>query len=188
MQPMTVPHYHDVLIVLGHSHNFDDPTVRQRCDLAAGIFQADGTAQILLSGGYPKDLDIKPVRSQAEAMRYALIERDVPASCLFMEEKSSQLLENLYFCKTEFLLPCSWFDVGIVTSSNAIATTHWLASKMLGSQYAIEVYPPIHPVSEPIPIDPSDQVTLLEAQATYRTVPDGDHQGLKEFNHHFTEN
>ena len=185
---MTVPNYHDVLIVLGHSHNFDDPTVRQRCDLAAGILQADGTAQILLSGGYPKDLDIKPVRSQAKAMRYALIERDVPASCLFMEEKSSQLLENLYFCKTEFLLPCSWFDVGIVTSSNAIATTHWLASKMLGSQYAIEVYPAIQPGSEPIPIDPSDQINLIKAEATYRTVQNGDHQAMKEINHRFSEN
>ena len=121
-------------------------------------------------------------------MRYALIERDVPASCLFMEEKSSQLVENLYFCKTEFLLPCSWFDVGIVTSSNTIATTRWFASKMLGSQYTVEVYPPIHPVSEPIPIDPSDQVNLVEAQTTYCTVQDGDHQALKEFDPHFTEN
>jgi uncharacterized SAM-binding protein YcdF (DUF218 family) len=185
---MNIKHYHDVLIVLGYSHDFKDPTVCQRCDLAAEIFQAGGTAQILLSGGYLKDLDIKPIRSQAEAMRYALTERDVPASCLLMEETSNQLLENLYFCKTEFLLPCSWFDVGIVTSSNAIATTHWLASKILGRHYAIEVYPAIQPGSETIAIDPSDQTNLIEAEATYNSVQNGDHQTMKEINFHLNEN
>jgi hypothetical protein len=174
---MNNQHYHDVLIIIGHSHQFDDPTVKQRCHLAAEVFHQGSAAQILLTGGYDHSLDIKPIRSQAEALRYCLIDKEVPAACLFMEEKSSQLIENLYFCKTEFLLPCSWFDIGIVTSDDAVLTTRWVASKVLGEQVTVTIYPAIQDHHQPIA---SDQASLAEMQGTYGGIKGGDHNAVKK--------
>ena len=182
---MNNPHYHDVLIIIGHSHQFDDPTVKQRCQLAAEVFHQGSAAQILLTGGYDQGLDIKPIRSQAEALRYCLIDKDVPASCLFMEEKSSQLIENLYFCKTEFLLPCSWFDVGIVTCEAAVLTTRWIASKILGEQATVTIYPTIQEHHQPTT---ADQASLAALQDSYGSIQDGDHKAVKQLITHSIQN
>ena len=177
--PLTHPVYHDVLIVLGCGHQTDDPNVKERCRLAADLFHQGRAAQVLLSGGYETGLDIKPIRNQAEALRYCLIENDVPASCLFLEDHSSQLVESLYFCKTEFLLPCSWFDVGIVTGANAILTTDWIANKVLGEQTTLTVYPGRERDFQP---SATDQKSLATLQNIYRGIRDGDHQAAKDMN------
>lgn len=93
-----------------------------------------------------------------------------------MEEKSSQLIENMYFCKTEFLLPCSWLDVGIVTSDDAVLTTYWIASKVLGEQSLITIYPTTQADHQPTD---ADQARLAELQGIYGGIKDGDHKAVK---------
>ena len=131
----------DVLLVLGYSTNPDDPVFRARVDKAVSLYQAGEAPQIIMSGCCSMKLDKRPPVTEAACMRDYAIEQGVPRGAVLLEENSVDTLGNFYFSKVQFLEPCSWYQVGVVSTPWHTWRSGWLAEQILGPDYTVTLYP-----------------------------------------------
>lgn len=91
--------HYDFIVVHGASLSGTRPTplLAGRLDKSVELWEAQGRrARIVVSGGQGADEEV----SEAQAMRDYLVEqRDVPASAIILEDKSTTTMENVRFSK-----------------------------------------------------------------------------------------
>lgn len=176
---------HDVLLVLGYSTDPNDPVFRARVDKAIQLYNAGAAPQVIMSGCCSDKLDIRPKRSEAACMRDYALENDLSPSIIFLEEDSVDTLGNFYFSKLNYLLPCSWYNLGIVSTPWHVWRSEWLAKKVLGPDFDITGYPSKHPddwgKDEITRSEDYNRRLLEETKKQLDGVADGDHEGIRSF-------
>lgn len=136
---------HDVLIVLGYSTDPDDTVVKSRVAKAVELYQQSLAPQVIMSGCCSDKLDIRPATSEAAVMRDQAIDLGIPSSAILLEEESVDTLGNFYYCRQRYLEPCSWYNVGFVSTPWHSVRAAYLASMVLGPDYEVTAYASDHP-------------------------------------------
>lgn len=173
---------HDVLLVLGHSADPDDPVFRARMDTAVRLYDQGLAPQIIVSGCCSMKLDRRPGRTEAAVMHDYAVDHGVPSSVILLEEESVDTLGNFYFSKTRYLEPCSWYHLGVVTTPWHAFRSEWLAAQILGPDFTVATYATPQPDGwSEARIRHSElrnRTILAETQAQLAGVPAGDHAAV----------
>ena len=101
----------DAVVMLAGDPDRTATGLVQLADQAAETFHAGLTSSLITTGCCHHTLDLFPGRTEAQCLRDLLIERDVPSSNLFTEERSADLLGRIHYVQQQLLLPCSWHHV-----------------------------------------------------------------------------
>ena len=99
---------YDAVLILAGDADRTAPSLTQLADQAAETFHAGLTSSLITTGCCHHILDLFPGRTEAQCLRDLLIERDVPSSNLFTEERSADLLGRIHYAQQQLLLPCAW--------------------------------------------------------------------------------
>ena len=176
---------HDVLIVLGYTNDSEDPVFQARVNKLVQLFEQEMAPQILMTGCCSDKLDIKPQLSEAAAMKIEAINQGIPPSVIMLEEESVDTLGNLYYSKIQTLIPCSWYNVGIISTPWHIYRTQWLAEMVLGPDYDITGYASDEPkgwtVDDSAASEQSNKLLLEQTQTMLKGITPGDHEQIAQF-------
>ncbi|BBM85053.1 YdcF family protein [Candidatus Uabimicrobium amorphum] len=125
--------HHDALVVLGmvlDSSGKLNTLAQARVKLAATCYKKYN-CPIVLSGGGMGEI------SEARCMLQALLDLQVPAQHIFLEEESLDTLGNAYFTKKQFLEKNNWFRIMVITSEFHVARTRKIFCGVLGKAFSI---------------------------------------------------
>lgn len=132
----------DVIIVLGGGIGPGGAlpeTSKLRVAKGVELFKDEEVAsRIIMSGKWGFWLDVKPPRTEAEAMKECAVNLGVTDNVIFKEEVSMDTIGNAYFCKVNFLEPNKWRRIVVVTSDYHISRTRYIFEKVLGDDYSID--------------------------------------------------
>lgn len=177
--------FHDAIIVLGYNNDPADPIFRARVQKAAELYHDGMTPQLIMSGCCSDKLDIQPAINEAMAMRDAAVELDVPASAILLEEEAVDTLGNFYFSKVNILMPCSWYNVGFVSTPWHVYRASWLASIVLGPDFEVSGYPSGQPTGwDEVKIANSEAYNkqlLGQAQEQLVDIRPGEHEAITPY-------
>jgi uncharacterized SAM-binding protein YcdF (DUF218 family) len=175
----------DVLLVLGYSNNAEDPIFTSRVDKAVELFEQGEAPQIIMSGYCSHKLKQVPESTEANEMRGYAVSQGVPAAVIHVEEQSVDTLGNFYYTKTNLLLPCSWYYVGLITTPWHMHRAQWLAEQVLGPDFEITTYIAPHPdnwsESDIKKSELHNRSLLIEHQAELEGMIPGDHEQVRPF-------
>ena len=101
----------DAVLMLAGDADRTAPSLTQLADHAAETFHTGLTSSLITTGCCHHTLDLFPGRTEAQCLRDLLIERGVPSSNLFTEERSADLLGRIHYAQQQLLLPCAWHHV-----------------------------------------------------------------------------
>ncbi len=99
------------------------------------LYQKGVAPRILISGAWSYQLDQRPSRTEAAAMKEYAVSLGVPESAIYTEEESKDTIGNLYFSKVNYLEPQDWRRVVVVCSDHRRERTGYLLKKILGPTY-----------------------------------------------------
>ena len=153
--------------------------VKKRLEKAISIFKSRGADRFLLCGKYSFLFDSEtPEVTEAQLMKYYLIESGIDEENICLEEKSMDTISNAYFAKTEYFLPEREKDAVVVSSNYHIPRVRFIFKKMLGEDYNLEF--------EGIKTDSSEKLIerqkelLEEMKELTEGMADGDHKFFKD--------
>ncbi len=176
---------HDVIIVLGYSTDAEDPVFQSRVNKAVELFEAGLAPQIIMSGCCSDKLDIKPKVTEAACMRDYAVDRGMPHGIVMLEEESVDTLGNFYFSKTRILEPCSWYNIGFVSTEWHTFRSNYLAEMVLGPDYEITGYASDHPSGwDEADHSRSEQYNkqlLDQTKTLLKNIQPGDHEAIAPF-------
>lgn len=176
---------HDALIVLGYSTNPDDPVFRTRVDKAIELFERGLAPQVIFSGCCSDKLDIKPNVTEAACMRDYALDLGLPNSVAMLEEESVDTLGNFYYSKTRILEPCSWYNVGFVSTPWHTFRSGYLAKMVLGPDYEVTGYASDNPDGwgdeEQSRSERYNRELLEKTRTLLKDVIPGDHEAIVPF-------
>lgn len=174
---------HDVLIILGYSNDESDPVFKSRVNKAAQLMAEGMAPQLLLSGCCSDKLDIRPKVTEAVAMRDYLIDQGVPPGIILLEEESVDTMGNFYYTKTRFLEPCSWYDIGFVSTPWHAFRSQYLAEVILGPDFDVTAYSSEMPngwtQEDDARSEQYNRDMLAQARTQLGDVKPGDHEAVK---------
>ena len=98
----------DAVLILAGDADRNAPTLACLADQAAEAFHTGLTSSLISTGCCHHTLDLFPGRTEAQCLRDLLIERDVPSSNIFTEERSADLLGRIHYAQQRLLEPCAW--------------------------------------------------------------------------------
>lgn len=101
----------DAVLILAGDADRTAESLTQLADQAAETFHAGLSSSLITTGCCHHSLDLFPGRTDAQCLRDLLIERDVPSSNIFTEERSADLLGRIHYAQQQLLLPCAWHHV-----------------------------------------------------------------------------
>lgn len=175
----------DVLLVLGYSTDPDDPVFQARVDKAVALYTEGVAPQIIMSGCCSMKLERKPRFTEAEVMKDYAVERGLPPSAILLEEQSVDSLGNFYFTKVNYLIPCSWHHVGVVSTPWHAWRSEWLAEQVLGPDFDVTSYPSEQPDGWDEKMIKRSELTnrtlLAETQEMLKGIEPGDHEAIARF-------
>lgn len=173
----------DVLLVLGYSTDSSDPVFKARVGKAVALYNEGIAPQIIMSGCCSMKLQKKPEVTEARCMFDYAVDRGVPPEAILLEEESVDTLGNFYYSKIRFLLPCSWYHVGVVSTPWHAWRSEWLAEQVLGPDFNVTCYPSPQPDGWDEKAIRKSELTnrtlLSETRALLENVAPGDHEGVK---------
>ena len=131
----------DAIIVLGRGINEDgslpeDP--RSRVRKAAALYTAGVAPLLIVSGAWTYHAAIRPVRSEAQAMKAYAIELGVPESTIIEESKSMDTIGNVYFTKKDIIEPKNLRNITVIASEDHMPRVQYLFEKIYGNDYNFE--------------------------------------------------
>ena len=132
----------DVIVPLGGGilRNGELPdSAKYRVDEAVKRFKRGDAQHIAMSGGLPHGLSYVPHRTESRAMGEYAISQGVPPERIFYEERSSDTIGNIYYVKTELLIPNGWYDATILTSDFHALRAGLIAGRVLGPEFRIRL-------------------------------------------------
>lgn len=98
----------DAVLILAGDADRNAPSLAHLADQAAETFLSGLTSSLITTGCCHHTLDLFPGRTEAQCLRDLLIEREVPASNIFTEERSADLLGRIHYAQQQLLSPCAW--------------------------------------------------------------------------------
>lgn len=136
----------DVIIVLGKSLHPDgspDFVLRSRVDKALEVLKDHPEAKLIITGGKSHWIDGEEQISEAQAMLdYA--KRTNPGldiDQVIIEDQGNSTIHQLVRIKTEYLLPNSWKQIGLVTDELHMPRAAMIARGILGDTFEVIEYP-----------------------------------------------
>lgn len=143
-------------------------------------YQKGMAPRILMTGAYPRSAALSS-SSHSQRMKMYATSLGVPASHIFLEDRSRDTIGMAYFSK-QFLDARNWYRVVIITSNFHIPRVHYSFEKVFGGKYRIDIIPSRSYLVQ------EDFLQRLESEANkmglYRKlfdrVPDGDDGAIKE--------
>lgn len=125
--------------------------------------QAQLKAPIIISGGYSYLLETVPPRTEAAAMKEALVALGVPENVITLEEQSKDTVSNAYFVKK--LLGHLEDELIIVTSDFHAERAEYIFKQVFGDGYAVRVEAtPSH-----LPEDQLEKITTRQKELIEKT-------------------
>lgn len=175
----------DVLLVLGYSTDIEDPVFQARVDKAVELYNEGVAPQIIMSGCCSMKLDRKPKVTEAACMKDYAVGKGVPPGAILLEEESVDTLGNFCFSKEQFLIPCGWYHVGIVSTPWHVWRSEWLAWQVLGPDFSATGYPSSQPAGWDKKMIKRSELTnrtlLAETQEILKGIEPGDHASIARF-------
>ncbi|MBD3647822.1 MAG: YdcF family protein [Pseudomonadales bacterium] len=175
----------DVLLVLGYSTVPGDPVFKARVDKAVALYHEGIAPQIIMSGCCSVKLPKKPEVTEAQCMMDYAVDQGVPPEAILLEEESVDTLGNFYFSKVRFLLPCSWYHIGVVSTPWHAWRSEWLAEQVLGPDFSITSYPSPQPDGWDEKAikrsELSNRTLLAETMELLKGIEPGDHEEIGRF-------
>ena len=107
-----------------------------RVDAAVDLFKQGLFDWMIVSDGLPCDVSTKG----ADEMKAHAIALGVPEGRIRVEGNAVNTIGNLYYAKTQFLIPWGWTTVLIITSDYHVPRTQLIAENLLGPAYHFAVY------------------------------------------------
>jgi len=107
-----------------------------RVDAAVNLFKQKVFDWMIVSDGLPCDASTK----RAGEMKARAVALGVPEDRILVEDNSVNTIGNLYYAKTQFLIPRGWTTILIITSDYHVPRTQLIAENMLGPTYYFAVY------------------------------------------------
>lgn len=168
--------YEHAIIVLGcgvdATGNFgDDPKGSVKLAISE-LNNSSAKTCLIMSGFVSYKADFKPSISEAQAMKDYAVSLGVASEKIFTEAESKDSLGNLLFTKVNLLEPLGIKSVSIVRGPNQTTERiQYLATKVLGSDYAIKI---IAPNIERPEERKREEKSLAEAKQNLDPIADGD--------------
>jgi uncharacterized SAM-binding protein YcdF (DUF218 family) len=109
-------------------------------DKAAELFKQGIAPQVLTSGDRSVSLDNQGLTqpfSECDKTAEYLIEHGVPNDVILRERDSRDTISNLYYIKTQFLIPNQQKRLLFVVTDFRISRLKYLCDKILGDEYEI---------------------------------------------------
>lgn len=120
-------------------------------------------APIIISGGYSYLAQEAPPRSEAAAMKEALVAMGVPARSITLEEQSRDTLSNAYFVKK--MLGTTEDELVIVTSDFHAERAEYIFQRVFGPHCNIRIEAtPSH-----LPPEEAERITTRQAELLKKT-------------------
>ncbi len=176
---------HDVILVLGYCNDKDHPVFKARMDKAIALYNEGLAPQLILSGCCSDKLDIKPRTTEAMAMRDYALDHGVPLSVMMLEEEAVDTLGNFYYSKINILEPCSWYNLGFVSTPWHTHRSRWLAEMVLGPEFDVTDYTSAAPSGwgekENKASEAYNSAMLQKTQQQLADITPGDHASISPF-------
>lgn len=153
-----------------------------RLDKAIELFRLQICLRFILSGGISFSAPATFIRSEASLMCDYMLSNGIPEAFLHLEEKSTDTLGNVYFCRERFLEPNGWHSVLIVTHAFHVDRASYFVKKVLGPSFHVEF------ISCSAAMEEADEERLLRLERHIKdiykrwldTVTDGDSDAIRK--------
>jgi len=109
-----------------------------RAEKAVELFRNNTASKILFTGRWSYKATTPFLKTEAQAMAGYAIKHGVPKDNILTEAESVDTLTNFLYSKA-ILEKNNWHKVCIVTSSDHRERTEYLARKVLGSSYEVDI-------------------------------------------------
>jgi len=174
---------YDVIVVLGSQPdtvNWEFPGFVYRClDKAKILLENGQTEHIVTSGKWSlaiENMGLTQTFRECDKMAEYLQSKGVSEKKIIKEGASKDSISNLYYIKTEILIPNKFKSILFVTADFRIPKLKFLCDRIMGSDYNYDF--------EPIEAEPSESFNYNEPQAMkvqeefLKPMKDGDHSWL----------
>ncbi|MBI5798084.1 YdcF family protein [Candidatus Woesearchaeota archaeon] len=155
---------------------------KSRVEKGLDCYKKALASRILLCGGNHARLQIKPPKTEAQAMFDYLIQEGISIQHLYKEENSQETLGNAFFAK-KFLEKQGWKNIIIITSNFHVARTQYLFKKVFGAtEYNIEIIPSLTFLSpeEILQRIESEAEKIQESKRQLSHIENGDSKAIQE--------
>ncbi|MDQ3065076.1 MAG: YdcF family protein [bacterium] len=153
--------------------------VYQCLDRAQEILVSGKASYIITSGKWSIVLDnigLKQPFRECDVMTDYLIMRGVPVSKILKETKSKDSISNLYYLKTEILIPKSFKNILFITADFRIPRLEFLCQRILGNEYSVDFE-----TVTAIPSSSYNEPNTFRVQKDFlEPMQDGDHTWLAD--------
>lgn len=174
---------YDAIIVLGSQPETDTWKFPQQIydclDKAKELFDKGVAPLIATSGKWGISIDdqglVQPFR-ECDALADYLIEAGVADEKIFREGDSKDTISNLYYLKTQLLIPGKLKNLLFVVAEFRIPRLKFLCDRILGSEYSVNFEPIKCEIG-----DTYDEPHTLEVQSEFlKPMSSGDHAWLAD--------
>lgn len=155
----------------------DKEFIQERLRKVQGL-HAQLKAPIIISGGYSYLLEAAPPRTEAAAMKEALVALGVPENSITLEEQSKDTVSNAYFVKK--LLGLLEEELIIVTSDFHAERAEYIFKQIFGEhcQIRIEATPSHLPADQLEKITERQKELIEKTRALFQGMEPGDESFL----------
>lgn len=174
---------YDAVIVAGSQPDtsaWEFPQQLYQClDIAQSILESGQATYIITSGKWSIALDnigLKQPFLECNKMAEYLISRGVPSNKILRESISKDTISNLYYLKTEILIPKNFKNILYITASFRVPRAEFLCKRILGNDYKVDF---VEVVSAPS-ASYNEPHTFKVQKDFLKPMQDGDHEWLAD--------
>ena len=174
---------HDVIVLLGSEPNLETwefPQQIHNCTkTVAGLIKAGVSNKVIASGKWSRVVENKSLPQpflECEKLTELLLAKGVPKAAILRECISTDTISNLYYIKTQFLIPQKWKNVLFVVADFRIARLDFLCSKVFGPDWRVSY----NSVRADEGVSYNEARTIERSKAFLAPMKDGDHEWLAD--------
>ena len=174
---------YDSIILLGTQPDLETwefPQQIHECIKTISRLYKSGVAEkVIASGRWSRRVENQSLSQpfhECDKLAELLSAAGVPDEATLRERLSTDTVSNLYYVKTEFLLPKQWQNLLFVVASFRIPRLKLLADKVFGPEYNVD-YEPIETAEGP---SYNEAKTIQRSEEFLAPMKDGDHAWLQD--------
>ena len=175
---------YDCVILLGTQPDPDTwvfpRQIHQCVQTTVGLVKAGVAENVIVSGKWSLHIEIQSLGqpfAECDGLADLLIAAGVRRETISRERLSMDTISNLYYIKTQFLIPKRWNNLLFVVADFRIPRLRFLVSKILGSMYQVDFAPV--PTGEEGPRC-NEARTVVRTKAFLDRMDAGDHEWLAD--------
>src|SRR3989344_3060299 len=174
---------YDVIIVLGsqpETETWKFPKQIYDClNKTKELFNQGTATLIATSGKWGISIDNQGLSQpfkECDALAEYLIKEGVPAKSILREGESKDTISNLYYLKTNILIPKKLTNLLFVVAEFRISRLKFLCSRILGSEYSVA----FEPIKSQVGSTYNEPHTLEVQSEFLKPMRSGDHTWLND--------